>query len=207
MADATMKHFLFDLAGVLVEWRVEPLYMALFDGDTERFNHFFARVLTVEKQREMCRGKPFAALREELVVHHPDYAEAIRAWEERWDEMVIGPIEGTVNLARALRSRGFGTWLLGNWSRGDFDRARRRFDFLSEFAGAVVSGDHGIMKPDPRLFVIALEQFGLQAPSTVFVDDSAANVAAATALGFEGVLFESPERLRRYCEDRGWLRP
>lgn len=203
--EVKIGNFLFDVSGVLVEWRVEPLYMDLFNGDSERFRYFFANVFTIERQREICRGKPFAAVLEELVGLHPDYSEAVRAWDERWDEMVIGPIEGTVRLARALRSRGFGTYLLGNWSREEFDRARRRFDFLAEFAGAVIAGDHGVMKPDHRLFAIALEQFELEARSTVFVDDTAANVAAATALGFEGVLFESPEKLRRYCEDRGWL--
>ena len=137
---------------------------------------------------------------------HPDYSEAIRAWDERWDEMVIGPIEGTVEFARSLRSRGLGTYLLGNWSREEFDRALRRFDFLSEFAGAVIAGDCGIMKPDPRVFAIAVKRFGLEPRATVVVDDSAANVAAATALGFEGVVFESAETPRRDCEYRGWLR-
>ncbi len=205
MSEPEIGDFLFDLAGVLIEWRVEPLYMDLFGGDRARFRYFFDEVLTVERQREICRGKPVAAALDELATLHPDCSEAIRAWDERWDEMVVGPIDGTVEFARSLRARGIGTHLLGNWSREEFDRARRRFGFLSEFSGAVIAGDHGIMKPDPRIFVVARERFGLDPGSTVFVDDSPANVAAATALGFRGIVFESPGQLRRDCETRGWV--
>ena len=205
MTEPHPSDFLFDLAGVLIEWRVEPLYLALFDGDRERLRHFFTRVFTVEKQREICLGRPIGEVLDELTLRHPEHAEAIRAWDEHWDEMVSGAIEGSVAVARALRERGRRTFLLGNWSREEFDRATRRFDFLSEFADAVIAGDHGVMKPDPRIFRIAIERFGLEAERSVFVDDSPANVEAAAALGFHGVLFESPRALRREFEERGWL--
>ena len=207
MTRRTYRDFLFDLAGVLVEWRVEPLYMALFGGDRERYRHFFAEVFTAEKQAEICKGRPVAEVLEELEVRYPEYAEPIRAWDERWDEMVVGAIDTTVSLSRSVRARGFGTYLLGNWSREEFDRAVRRFDFLDEFAGAVIAGDHGIMKPDPGLFLIALERFGLDPTRTVFIDDSEANVAAAIELGFKGIVFESPEQLRHDFEKNDWLPP
>ena len=207
MTGRTYRDFLFDLAGVLVEWRVEPLYMALLGGDRERYRYFFAEVFTAEKQAEICKGRPVAEVLEELEVRHPEYAEPIRAWDERWDEMVVGAIDTTVSLSRSLRARGFSTYLLGNWSREEFDRAVRRFDFLDEFAGAVIAGDHGIMKPDPGLFLIALERFGLEPTRTVFIDDSEANVATAIELGFKGIVFESPEQLRHDFERNDWVSP
>ena len=207
MTGRSNRDFLFDLAGVLVEWRVEPLYMALFGGDRERYRHFFAEVFTAEKQAEICKGRPIVEVLDELVSRWPEYAEPIRAWDERWDDMVVGAIDTTVSLSRALRARGCGTFLLGNWSREEFDRAVRRFDFLDEFGGAVIAGDHGIMKPDPGLFRIALERFGLDPTTTVFIDDSEANVATAIELGLEGIVFESPEQLRHVFEGNGWLQP
>ena len=207
MTERMYRDFLFDLAGVLVEWRVEPLYMTLFDGDRECYRHFFAEIFTAEKQAEICKGRPIVEVLDELVGRWPEYAEPLRAWDERWDEMVVGAIDTTVSLSRTLRARGYGTYLLGNWSREEFDRAVQRFDFLGEFAGAVIAGDHGIMKPDPGLFLVALERFGLDPASTVFIDDSEANVAAAIELGLEGIVFESPEQLHRDFERRGWLQP
>ena len=205
MTERMYHDFVFDLAGVLVEWRVEPLYLALFGGDRERYRHFFAEVFTADKQAEICKGRPIAKVLGELEARYPEYSEPIRAWDDRWDEMVVGAIDTTVSLSRALRARGYGTYLLGNWSREEFDRAVRRFDFLDEFAGAVIAGDHGIMKPDPGLFRIALERFGLDPATTVFVDDSEANVAAAIGLGIEGIVFESPEQLHHVFKRKGWI--
>ena len=207
MSESVFSDFLFDLAGVLVEWRIEPLYMTLFGGDRERYRHFFAEVFTSDRQREICKGRPVAEVLSELVMRFPDYEAPIRAWDERWDEMVVGAIDDTVALSRSLRARGYGTYLLGNWSREEFDRALRRFDFLGEFAGAVIAGDHGIMKPDPGLFHIAIDRFGLDPKTTVFIDDSKANVAAAVELGFKGIVFESPEHLRHELARKGWIRP
>ena len=40
MHEAKIDNFLFDVAGVLIEWRVQPLYMDVFDGDPERCFYF-----------------------------------------------------------------------------------------------------------------------------------------------------------------------
>lgn len=205
MTERMYHDFVFDLAGVLVEWQVEPLYMALFGGDRERYRHFFTEVFTADKQAEICKGRPIAKVLGELEARYPEHSEPIRAWDDRWDEMVVGAIDATVSLSRSLRARGYGTYLLGNWSREEFDRAVRRFAFLDEFAGAVIAGDHGIMKPDPGLFRIALERFGLDPATTVFIDDSEANVSAAIGLGLEGIVFESPEQLHHVFKRKGWI--
>ena len=52
-----MGNFLFDVAGVLIEWRVEPLYMDLFNGDSEHFRYFFANVFTIEKAARDLPGE------------------------------------------------------------------------------------------------------------------------------------------------------
>jgi 2-haloacid dehalogenase len=82
---------------------------------------------------------------------------------------------------------------------------RERFDFLRWFDGTVVSSEEGIVKPDPRIFVLLLERYGLQAASTLLIDDSARNIAAAEALGMPTIHFQSPEALRRALETAGVL--
>ena len=206
MNDSTrLPVFLFDLAGVLVDWQVEPVYLELFDGDRQAVGAFFRDVFTAQRMREVCTGRPIEELLDELCAAHPDQVEPIRAWYDRWDEMVTGPIEGTVEIARELRARGHPTYLLGNWSREEFDRASARFEFLGEFGGEVIAGDHGVMKPDASLFRIAIRRFALEPRTTVFIDDTAANVDAAVALGFRGIVFESPGQLRVALVAAGWL--
>ena len=61
----------------------------------------------------------------------------------------------------------------------------------------VISGIERVMKPDPRIFQLALQRFGIKAEETVFIDDNPNNVAAANALGITGILFEGKEQLER----------
>jgi 2-haloacid dehalogenase len=59
----------------------------------------------------------------------------------------------------------------------------------------VISGIERVMKPDPRIFQLALLRFGIKAEETVFIDDNPNNVAAANALGIKGIQFETISKL------------
>jgi 2-haloacid dehalogenase len=111
----------------------------------------------------------------------------------RFDEMMAGPIPGTVDILAALRARGVPLYALSNWSAETYPVAQRRFEFLSWFRGVLISGREGLKKPDPRIFALMLERFGLAADDAVYIDDSPRNVAAAEALGVRAVHFDGPD--------------
>jgi 2-haloacid dehalogenase len=67
---------------------------------------------------------------------------------------------------------------------------------LSWFAGIVVSGKEGVVKPDPRIFRILLERYDIDPVDAVYIDDAQHNVEAAAELGLHGLQFRSPEYLR-----------
>jgi 2-haloacid dehalogenase len=69
----------------------------------------------------------------------------------------------------------------------------------------VVSGEERIVKPDWRIFQLLLDRFGLAPAVTLFIDDSAANVAAARELGLDAVQFHGPDQLRQDLTARGLL--
>jgi 2-haloacid dehalogenase len=96
-------------------------------------------------------------------------------------------------------------YALSNWSAETFPLARERFPFLAWFDGLVISGEERLAKPDRRIFELLLDRFGLTPAATVFVDDSAANVAAAGAVGLDAVLFRDAAQLRRDLTARGLL--
>ena len=77
--------------------------------------------------------------------------------------------------------------------------------FLDWFDGLLVSGEEGIAKPDPAIFRLLLDRFGLDPAATFFVDDSEANVATARELGIDAVRFTGPRRLRRELVARRML--
>ena len=60
-------------------------------------------------------------------------------------------------------------------------------------------------KPDPRIFAILLDRHRLDAARTVFIDDSAANIAAARSAGLVTIHYESPGRLREQLVQVGLL--
>ena len=76
-----------------------------------------------------------------------------------------------------------------------FPIARRRFSFLSLFEDILVSGEHGIIKPDQAIFELACKRWSISPQNSLFIDDSIANIEAARALGFDCIHFLDPGAL------------
>jgi 2-haloacid dehalogenase len=196
----------FDLGGVLLDWDPRHLYRKLFDDEAE-MNRFLSEVCTLEWHHAHDLGAPPEQTIPPLVADHPEQAELIWAWPRRSEEMLAGPIEESVEILRALKERGVPLYALTNMERETYPGRRDRFPFLRWFDGTVVSGFEGVAKPDPRVFELLLERFGLDAASTLYIDDSPKNVAAARSMGMQAVEFESPAALRERLEAAGLLDP
>lgn len=186
----------FDLGGVLIDWDPRHLYRSLFAGDEAAMEAFLATVCTPEWNARQDAGRPWDEAVAALVEEHPAERERIIAFRERWPEMLGGAIEGTVALLAELRARLVPVYALSNWSAETFPVARDRYPFLGWFDGLVISGEERVAKPDPRLFRIAIERFGLDPRATAYVDDSPANVAVAAGLGMVALHFRGPDLLR-----------
>ncbi|MDP8977263.1 MAG: HAD family phosphatase [Actinomycetota bacterium] len=195
----------FDLGGVLVDWDPRHLYRTLFGGDDAAMEWFLANVCNSEWNAEQDRGRPFAEGVAEATARFPEYRDLIRAYHERWEETLDGPIEATVDLLAELDARGTPLYALTNWSPETWPVARERFGFLRRFDGILVSGHIGIVKPDRAIFALLAERFDLEPARTLLVDDSPENVRAAHELGFRAVRFVSPARLHARLADLGLL--
>jgi len=195
----------FDLGGVLLQWNPRHLYRKLFAGDEAAMESFLATVCTVEWNERQDAGRSFADAVADLVPRHPDKVELIEAFGRRFDEMIPGAIDGTVEIVAELKRSGVPRYALTNFSAETFPSQRQRFPFLSWFDGIVVSGDEGVIKPDPRIYRILLDRYRIAPDEAVFIDDNPGNAAAATALGIHGIHFRSPEQLRRELEALGLL--
>jgi len=197
----------FDLGGVLADWDPRYLYQGLFDGDTERMEHFLATVTTPEWNHAMDAGRDRAEAVAELVTKHPQHEALIRAWVERWADMLGPEIAGTAQILAELDDAGVRLLALTNWSAETFPLARSRYPSIARFRGVVVSGEHKLAKPDPALFDILLRTYVVDPARAVYVDDRADNVRVAQALGLTGLVFSSPPRLRADLERLGLLAP
>lgn len=194
--DAPPDTVVFDLGGVLAEWDPRHLYRDLFGGDEAAMEEFLATVCTPEWNHSMDAGRSRAKAVAELVAEHPQHERLIRAWVDRWQEMLGPEIVGTAEVVGELHGRGVRLLALTNWSGETFPVARTLFPSFAFFEGIVVSGDHGVAKPEPAIFALLTELHGAEPSRSAYVDDKAGNVAAAQALGFTGLLFTDPQTLR-----------
>jgi 2-haloacid dehalogenase len=205
--DATgrAQAIVFDIGGVLLDWNPRYLYRRLFDGDDAAMERFLADVCTMEWHHAHDLGVPPERTCTELAHAHPDQAELIWAWSRRSEEMIAGPIEGTVKLLAELKDAGVPLYALTNMERETYPLRRERYEFLRWFDGTVVSAFEGVAKPDAAIFELLLGRYDLDPETTVLIDDSPANVRAARSVGMQALEFESPERLRDWLVRAGLL--
>ena len=142
---------------------------------------FLANVCTDEWNERQDAGRTFAEAHAELLPRHADKAHLIEAFGRRFDEMIAGAIEGTVDILADLKRAGVPLYALTNWSAETFPPQRERFAFLSWFDGIVVSGDEGVIKPDPRIFRILLDRYRIAPEEAVFIDDNPAQCGGRDA--------------------------
>lgn len=192
---------IFDLGGVLIDWDPRYLYRKMFDTE-ERMEHFLAHIATNEWNAEQDGGRSLAEATELLVNQHPDWEAEIRAFYDRWEEMLGGPIWGTVELLESLKMPNrWKLYALTNWSAETFPIARQRYDFLNLFEGILVSGAENLKKPDRRIFELMLNRYDINPEEAVFLDDSERNLKGAAAVGLRTIHYQSPMQLREALAD------
>lgn len=186
----------FDIGGVLLEWDPRHVYREVFDDEAE-MERFLSEVCSREWHEDNDRGVRYAQSCAALAARFPEYAEEIHLWGRRTEDMIAGPISGTVELLGELQGAGVPCYGLTNMEAETYPVRYARYPFLRSLAGTVVSSEEGVIKPEPEIFQRMLARFGLEPEHTVFVDDAERNVAAARSLGLRTVHFRSPAQLRR----------
>ena len=194
----------FDIGNVLVHWEPRALYRKIFATEDE-VEWFITHVCNSDWNIEQDRGRSFAEGVAELTARFPQHAEAIAAYDLRWHETVLGPIDGTVAILEELAARGTALYAITNFNQHKFRESAARFPFLRLFRDTVVSGDERLLKPDPAIYRVLLTRNGLAAGDCVFIDDSEKNVKGAEAVGMTGIHFTTPDALRAELAKLGLL--
>ncbi len=193
----------FDIGRVLIDWDPAGFYDREIGPDARA--RLFAEVPLEAANLEVDRGAPLRETIYALAAEHPDWADAIRLWHDRWLEMASPAIEGSVALMRALQARGVPCWALSNFGAEPFEIAEEAYPFLAEFDGRVISSHIGALKPEPEIFEtleLAAEMSGAQ---LFFTDDRPENIKAAAQRGWRTHLFNWPDGLARALVDVGLL--
>lgn len=190
----------FDLGGVIL--RTE--HQAPREHLAERLNVSYEDLVQVVFESESARK---ASLGEITAQQH---------WET-----VAGRLGRPVAEAPALRQEFFGgdvldrelleviralrparrTGLISNaWADTRDYIIRNRFD--DAFDLLVISAEVCLLKPDPRIYELAIRRAGSARAAALLVDDMPANVEGALAVGMSAILFRDTAEVRRELANR-----
>lgn len=184
----------FDIGRVLFEWDLRHLFAKLID-DPEELEWFCSTVVTPEWHFQHDAGRPLAEMVAERRAEYPGHADLIAAYAARFNETVPGPVAGSLELVEALHVREVPLYAITNFGDILWEGFRPTQPVFGRFRDIVVSGVEKIAKPDPAIYHLAARRFGHVPAAMLFVDDSAANVAAARVCGWQGHHFTDAKRL------------
>ena len=185
----------FDLGGVFVDWNPMYLFRKLFESEEEAL-WFHDNICTLNWNLEFDAGTIYAEGVAKLVTRFPRYWREIQAFDQRWKETFNGFIQGTIDIHDELVEQEIPTFAITNFSWEKWMTCLPEWPFLEKFDGVIVSGLEGLVKPDPRLYRVFCERYGLAPESCVFIDDSEPNVVSARKFGMHAIHFTTPETAR-----------
>ncbi len=76
-----------------------------------------------------------------------------------------------------------------------------RWHIADIFDDVVISAEVGVAKPDRRIYQLALDQMGVEAEQTIFIDDFIENIEGARELGIHGIHFQDPRTILDELKD------
>lgn len=197
-----IRHIVFDIGKVLIHYDPNIPFSRLIPDEAERA-WFFANVCTHEWNIEQDRGRTWKEAEDLLLREHPTHEANIRAFRENWHDMLPHAYDDSVDVMTRLIDAGHDVTMLTNWAEDTFREARARFPFLALPRGVTVSGEVKLIKPDPEIYRLHAENFGLEPSASLFIDDSPANVRGAKDAGWQAVLFEGAAKLESDLRARG----
>ena len=185
---------IFDLGNVFIKWDVHNLYKRFFP-DPKAVDSFLQEIHFYEWNARQDAGRPFKIGVSKLSAEFPQYVEFIQAYDTYWEECIPGTIDGTIEIARALKNAGWQIYLLSNFSVEKFSIIHTRYEFLNLFDDIIISGEHKLVKPDPAIYRLTLQRIKRDPQECIFIDDSLQNIETADELGFRTIHFQSPAQL------------
>lgn len=192
-----IRNIVFDMGNVLIHWRPDIFVerMGIPEEDRPRLLlEVFGSVEWIQLDRGVITWEQAT----ETMCHRlPERLHAAaRELTQKWWENHLLPVEGMAQLVREIKSLGYGVYLLSN-AKSDLPEYFDRIPGSECFDGRIVSADWKLLKPQPELYRVLLQEYGLKAEECFFVDDLNINIEAAILVGMSGAVFRGTDELRR----------
>jgi 2-haloacid dehalogenase len=186
----------FDVGKVLFEWDLRHLFAKLIT-DKDELEYFVTVIVTPQWHFQHDAGRALDDMVAERVAEFPEYAAWIAAYSNRFNETIPGPVTGSLEIVQELAERDVPLFAITNFGAEFWDMFRPTQPIFDCFQDIIVSGVEKLVKPDPAIYMLALQRFGLKTGEAIFIDDNHDNVISARENGFVAHHFTDAESLRR----------
>ncbi len=196
----------FDIGKVLFEWDLRYLFEKEI-GEPQELDWFLANVVTNDWHFQADQGRAVADMVAERKAEFPSHAAFLDIYAERFIESIPAPVAGSLEIVAELADAGVPLFAITNFGAEFWAAFRPTQPVFNSFRDIVVSGIEKLAKPDPAIYALALERFGLKSGEAIFIDDNFDNVLAAQSNGFVGYHFTNAARLRAELVKLGLVAP
>ena len=122
---------------------------------------------------------------------HDGLNKLINNW---YNDMEV--IVGTGEIIEKLKKKGYNIYILSNTNE-KFYKLKHRLPGIEYVDKTFISCEHKLLKPDIEIFKAFANTMRLNLDECFYIDDLLPNIEAATFLGMQGVVFESPSQLEQ----------
>ena len=193
--------FLFDLGGVFFDWNPRFFFKNIIE-DSNKLNFFLTKVCNDEWNIKQDAGRSVKEAEEDLIKKYPNYSTYIKLYYLNHHKMIIKTFDSSIMALKELKKNKISCFALSNWSSETFVGMLEEFPFLDDFDDIIISGDVKLVKPDAKIYNLAIKKFSLIPENTVFIDDKIENIQAAEKLEFKTIHLTDPfkiyEEIKRY---------
>jgi 2-haloacid dehalogenase len=201
----TPQAVIFDIGNVLIAWQPERYFDRLCGP--ARSAAMFCDVDVAAMMNRIDAGADFAAEAARMAVAQPQYAAELLHFRDKWCDIAQPAIDHSVRLLLALKTRGVPVFALSNFGAQNFPLSVAQFPFLRQFDRAYISGEMGLIKPDPAIYAAVEQDCGLPPGALLFADDRAENITAAAHRGWQVHHFTGASGLATRLITAGLLTP
>jgi len=190
-----IKNIVFDLGNVLLDFDPERYLEALgYQGKVKE--QLKSEIFKTDEWLMLDRG---TISQEEAVEiwqqRNPDLRGEIADVMTDWEKILTLKKE-SLEILESLAAKNYNLYILSNFHEKAFTYVSNKYNFFDYFDGKVISADIGMIKPDPEIYEHLLNKFNLEAGTTLFIDDSQKNIAAAINKGIRVIHFKDAASLK-----------
>lgn len=197
-----IRNIIFDVGNVLVEYSWERMLKALHITGEAYDAVAKATVLSPmwnELDRSLLSDEEIL---EGFIQNAPEYEKEIRLV---WDNIPesIHCYDYSVEWVREFRKKGYGTYILSNYSKRGYEATKQELPFVADMDGVLFSYEVKLVKPEPEIYQTLLKKFQLKPEECVFLDDNEKNIIAAREAGIHAIHFRNKEQAEAELEKLG----